>query len=109
VRGKHRRLWVRHQNYSVHRDLGGAAALAHLRQRLQQRVLKLTLDFVSNHMAPDHPWVDKPPDYFVQGSKKDLARTAAAVETRQLKISRAARWKNCSEADKRRINAPPLW
>jgi len=29
------------QNYTVHRDLGGAAALARLRQRLQQRRLKL--------------------------------------------------------------------
>src|SRR6185312_5348193 len=34
------------QNYTVHRDLGGAAALARLRQRLQQRGLKLMLDFV---------------------------------------------------------------
>jgi glycosidase len=30
------------QNYTVHRDLGGAAALARLRQRMQQRGLKLT-------------------------------------------------------------------
>ena len=43
------------QNYTVHRDLGGDAALARLRQRLQQRGLKLMLDFVPNHMAPDHP------------------------------------------------------
>jgi hypothetical protein len=45
-----------------------------LRQRLQQRGLKLMLDFVPNHMAPDHPWVDAHPDYFVQGSESDLAR-----------------------------------
>jgi hypothetical protein len=62
------------QNYTVHRDLGGAAALARLRQRLQQRGLKLMLDFVPNHMAPDHPWVDEHPDYFVHGSESDLAR-----------------------------------
>ena len=61
------------QNYTVHRDLGGDAALARLRQRLQQRGLKLMLDFVPNHMAPDHPWVDEHPDYFVHGSESDLA------------------------------------
>ena len=61
------------QNYTVHRDLGGAASLARVRQRLQQRGLKLMLDFVPNHMAPDHPWVDEHPDYFVQGSESDLA------------------------------------
>ncbi|HET7087011.1 MAG TPA: alpha-amylase family glycosyl hydrolase, partial [Anaerolineae bacterium] len=52
----------------------GAAALARVRQRLQQRGLKLLLDFVPNHMAPDHPWIDAHPDYFVHGSESDLAR-----------------------------------
>jgi hypothetical protein len=32
------------------------------------------LDFVPNHMAPDHPWIDEHPDYFVHGSENDLAR-----------------------------------
>ena len=62
------------QDYGVHRDLGGAAALARLRRRLQQRGLKVMLDFVPNHMAPDHPWVDAHPEYFIQGSEADLAR-----------------------------------
>jgi hypothetical protein len=62
------------QSYIVHRDLGGDAALARLRQRLRQRGLKLMLDFVPNHMAPDHPWLDEHPDYFVHGSEDDLAR-----------------------------------
>jgi alpha amylase-like protein len=62
------------QSYTVHRDLGGAAALARLRQRLQKRGLKLMLDFVPNHMAPDHPWVNEHPEYFVHGSETDLAR-----------------------------------
>jgi hypothetical protein len=63
------------QNYTVHRDLGGDAALARLRQRLQKRGLKLMLDFVPNHMAPDHPWIDEHPEYFVHGSEADLARS----------------------------------
>jgi glycosidase len=60
--------------YTVHENLGGAPALARLRQRLQQRGLKLLLDFVPNHMAPDHPWVAEHPDYFVHGTESDLAR-----------------------------------
>jgi glycosidase len=62
------------QAYTVHRDLGGAEALARLRQRMQQRGLRLMLDFVPNHMAPDHDWIDTHPDYFVPGSEEDLAR-----------------------------------
>jgi len=63
------------QNYTVHRGLGGEAALARLRQRLQKRGLKLMLDFVPNHMAPDHPWIDEHPEFFVHGSETDLARS----------------------------------
>jgi hypothetical protein len=63
------------QSYTVHRDLGGDAALARLRQRLQERGLKLMLDFVPNHMAPDHPWIDEHPNYFVHGSEMDLVRS----------------------------------
>jgi len=63
------------QNYAVHRGLGGDAALARLRQRVQKRGLKLMLDFVPNHMAPDHPWIDEHPEFFVHGSEADLARS----------------------------------
>jgi glycosidase len=62
------------QSYAVHRDLGGAPALGRLRKRLQQRGQKLMLDFVPNHMAPDHPWIDTHPAYFVHGSETDLTR-----------------------------------
>ena len=62
------------RSYDVHRDLGGAAALGRLRRRMQERGLRLMLDFVPNHMAPDHPWVDEHPDYFVHGSESDLER-----------------------------------
>ena len=63
------------QCYKVHRDLGGDAALARLRTRMQKRGLKLMLDFVPNHVAPDHPWIDEHPDYFLPGSEDDLARS----------------------------------
>jgi glycosidase len=61
-------------DYAVHRALGGDAALAELRERLRKRGLKLMLDFVPNHMAPDHVWVESHPEYFVGGTEEDLAR-----------------------------------
>src|SRR5258705_3380474 len=60
--------------YTVHAGLGGDAALARLRERLRKRGLRLMLDFVPNHMAPDHPWIEEHPDYFVHGTESDLAR-----------------------------------
>jgi glycosidase len=60
--------------YSVAPALGGDAALAKLRDRLRQRNLKLMLDFVPNHTALDHPWVDHHPEYYVSGTELDLAR-----------------------------------
>jgi hypothetical protein len=60
--------------YAVPAGLGGNEALARLRQRLAERGLKLMLDFVPNHMALDHPWVESHPDYFVAGTDVDLSR-----------------------------------
>jgi len=60
--------------YAVSADLGGKPALMHLRRRLAKRGLKLMLDFVPNHMALDHPWVERHPDYFVQGTEELLAQ-----------------------------------
>jgi hypothetical protein len=60
--------------YTVHVQLGGDAALARLRERLRNRGLRLMLDFVPNHMAPDHPWIEDHPDYFIAGTEQDLAR-----------------------------------
>jgi len=60
--------------YTVSPALGGDAAMQRFRQRLRSRGLKLMLDFVPNHMALDHPWVDEHPDWFVAGSEDDLAR-----------------------------------
>ncbi len=60
--------------YSVPASLGGDEALARLRRRLAERGLKLMLDFVPNHMALDHPWVESHPEYFVAGTEVDLSR-----------------------------------
>ena len=58
--------------YTTHRDFGGDPALARLRTRLAKRNLKLLLDFVPNHTAPDHPWVTSRPEYYIHGSDEDL-------------------------------------
>ena len=60
--------------YTVHRNLCGDAALSRLRDRLKKRGLKLMLDFVPNHTAPDHPWVEEHPEYYIRGTEADLAR-----------------------------------
>jgi hypothetical protein len=60
--------------YTVHTNLGGDAALARLRKRLQDRGLRLMLDFVPNHTGPDHPWVEDHLEYYIAGTESDLAQ-----------------------------------
>ena len=43
-----------------------------------QRGLRLILDFVPNHVAPDHPWVSDHPEYFIQGSAEDARSDPAS-------------------------------
>jgi alpha amylase-like protein len=61
-------------SYKVDPELGGEAALARLRERLRARGLRLMLDFVPNHTALDHPWVENHPEYYIDGTEADLAR-----------------------------------
>ncbi len=61
--------------YTVHDQLGGDAALARVRERLRERGLRLMLDFVPNHTGLDHRWVKDHPDYYVQGTDADVARS----------------------------------
>jgi hypothetical protein len=60
--------------YTVHKQMGGNPALERLRGRLEENGLRLMLDFVPNHTAPDHPWVKRHPDYFIEGTAADLER-----------------------------------
>ncbi len=61
---------VRH--YIVDEAFGGPEALAAARAALAARGARLLLDYVPNHVAPDHPWVTSNPELFVQGDDHDL-------------------------------------
>ena len=60
--------------YTLHRDFSPEAELLRLKERLRQRKLRLMVDFVPNHTAPDHLWVQGHPEFYVQGSAADLER-----------------------------------
>ncbi|ACK66140.1 alpha amylase catalytic region [Rippkaea orientalis PCC 8801] len=61
------------KDYTLNTRLGTSASLIRLRDRLHQRNLKLMLDFVPNHTAPDHAWVNSHPEYYLAGNESLLA------------------------------------
>src|SRR5277367_6388527 len=60
------------RRYIVDPHLGGPEGLAVARAELSKRGMKLLLDFVPNHLAPDHPWVSEHPEYFICGNSEDF-------------------------------------
>jgi len=60
-------------SYQVDESLGGNGELRVLRRRLADHGLRLILDFVPNHMAADHPWLDRHPERLVQADSEHLA------------------------------------
>jgi hypothetical protein len=66
------------RRYVVDDHLGGPPGLAAARSSLSERGLRLILDFVPNHVAPDHPWVNDHPEYFVQGNTDDAQNDPAS-------------------------------
>ena len=61
------------RRYVVDAHLGGPEGLAVARRELSKRGLNLLLDFVPNHVAPDHPWVTDHPEYFIRGNANHIA------------------------------------
>lgn len=61
------------KNYHADACFGGDKGLAKARKELADRGLKLILDFVPNHVAPDHPWTVSNPAFFIRGTEDDLA------------------------------------
>jgi hypothetical protein len=66
------------RRYVVDATLGGDAGLATARKELAGRGLRLILDFVPNHVAPDHPWATGHPEYFIQGTSDDARNDPAS-------------------------------
>ena len=60
------------KDYRVDARLGGPKGLAQARSELAARGMRLILDFVPNHVAPDHSWATEHPGYFIQGSAPEL-------------------------------------
>ncbi len=55
------------RRYRAESNLGGAEGLRIARSELARRGIRLILDFVPNHVAPDHPWTWEHPEYFIRG------------------------------------------
>jgi len=66
------------RRYVVDERLGGPNGLAEARRALAARGLRLVLDFVPNHVAPDHPAAREHPEHFVLGNEEDLRRDPAS-------------------------------
>src|ERR1700759_3385889 len=58
------------RGYVVDAHLVGEQGLAVARRALAKRGMKLLLDFVPNHVAPDRPWVLEHSEYFIQGTSE---------------------------------------
>jgi hypothetical protein len=43
-----------------------------VRAKLHARGMRLILDFIPNHLGPDHPWLTDHPDYLMQGTESDF-------------------------------------
>jgi len=60
------------RRYIVDEHLGGTEGLAAVRSEFARRGMSLMLDFVPNHVAPDHPWVAEHPEYFIRCDAESL-------------------------------------
>jgi Alpha amylase, catalytic domain len=66
------------RDYVVDDHFGGRGGLASAREALAARGMGLILDFVPNHVAPDHLWTSSKPELFVSGTAEDLEREPAS-------------------------------
>ena len=60
------------RDYEVDERFGGRAGLARARAALAERGLALVLDYVPNHVAPDHEWTATRPECLLAGTETEL-------------------------------------
>jgi hypothetical protein len=62
-------------DYRFNSDLGGKTGFRAMVKRARVAGLKVIVDFVSNHMAIDSPWISKHPDFFIRNNPAVRERT----------------------------------
>jgi glycosidase len=62
--------------YKFNSALGGKKAFRDMVRRAHAAGLKVIVDFVSNHMAPDSPWIDQHPDFFIRSDPRARSQDA---------------------------------
>src|SRR5262249_35280217 len=55
-------------SYEFNRELGGLDGYIVLLERARAAGLKVLVDFVSNHLSLDSPWIDKNPEFFIRSN-----------------------------------------
>jgi hypothetical protein len=71
------------RSYVIDAAFGGPDALAAARTALRDRGVSLLLDYVPNHVAPDHPWVRDSPELFVRATRTTFDRIPPAGFARE--------------------------
>ena len=56
--------------YEINRELGGSGQFVRLVKRARAAGLSVIVDFVSNHMALDSPWIAQRPDLFIRSDTR---------------------------------------
>lgn len=63
--------------YVADESFGGTEGLAAARAVLAGRGIRLILEYVPNHVAPDHPWVSSHPELFINGDETAIGTEPA--------------------------------
>ena len=63
--------------YKINRELGGRNKFVRLVERAHAAGLSVIVDFVSNHMALDSPWISRHPEFFILSDTKARKQSAS--------------------------------